>query len=72
MSIRLDVICTTFGIVTAALALFFRNNEYISNELLIFTLTLVTDVIVMFSITIRFSVELSAYMVSSQRIVEYT
>jgi len=72
MSVRLDVICVSFGIITAALALAFRNSEFISNELLIFSLTLVTDVIVMFSITIRFSVELSSLMVSSQRIIEYT
>jgi len=72
MSVRLDIICVGFGIVTAGMAMAFRNNEYVSNDLLIFSLTLVTDVIVMFSITIRFAVELSSLMVSSQRIIEYT
>jgi ATP-binding cassette, subfamily C (CFTR/MRP), member 1 len=72
MSVRLDIICVTFGSVTAGLAMAFRNNQYISNELLILSLSLVTDVVIMFSITIRFAVELSSLMVSSQRIIEYT
>ena len=72
MSVRLDIICVTFGAVTAGLAMAFRNNPYISNELLILSLSLVTDVVIMFSITIRFAVELSSLMVSSQRIIEYT
>ena len=71
MTVRLDVICVTFGGVNAALAMAFRNNEYISNELLILSLSLVTDVVIMFSITIRYSVELSSLLVSSQRIIEY-
>lgn len=72
MSVRLDIICVTFGGVTAGLAMAFRNNPYISNELLILSLSLVTDVVIMFSITIRFAVELSSLMVSSQRTIEYT
>jgi hypothetical protein len=72
MSVRLDIICVTFGSVTAGLAMAFRNNQYISNEFLILSLSLVTDVVIMFSITIRFAVELSSLMVSSQRIIEYT
>lgn len=72
MSVRLDIICVSFGIVTAALALALRNSSFVSKEILIFSLTLVTDVIIMFSITIRFAVELSSLLVSSQRIIEYT
>ena len=72
MSVRLDTICVSFGVVTAALALALRNSDFISKDILIFSLTLVTDVIIMFSITIRFAVELSSLLVSSQRIIEYT
>jgi len=72
MSVILDIICVSFGIVTAALALALRNSSFVSKEILIFSLTLVTDVIIMFSITIRFAVELSSLLVSSQRIIEYT
>lgn len=72
IAVRLDVICVGFGIATAATACALRNNSFVSNEILIFSLTIVTDVIIMFSISIRFYTELATLLVSSQRIVEYT
>jgi hypothetical protein len=72
IAVRLDIICVGFGIATAGMACALRNNSFVSKEILIFSLTIVTDVIIMFSISIRFYTELSTLLVSSQRIVEYT
>lgn len=65
IAVRLDIICISFGIATAAVAIGLRNNSFVSNEILIFSLTIVTDVIVMFSVSIRFYIELSTLLISS-------
>jgi ATP-binding cassette, subfamily C (CFTR/MRP), member 4 len=72
LAIRLDLICISFGTSTAIMAVAFKNVSFIDKQLLIFSLTIVTDVIVMFSISIRMFTELSNIMVASQRIYEYT
>jgi len=72
LACRLDLICISFGVSTAIFAVAFKNVSFIDRQLLIFSLTIVTDVIVMFSISIRMFTELSNIMVASQRIYEYT
>ena len=72
IAIRLDIICVSFGAVTASLAIGLRNSGFVSNEILVFSLTIVTDVILLFSISIRLYTELATLLTSSQRIVEYT
>ena len=66
------MICMSFGIFTAILAVALKNASFVDKQLLVFSLTIVTDVIVMFSISIRMFTELSNLMVASQRIYEYT
>ena len=70
IAIRLDIICVVFGISTAFFAVCFKNR--IDRSLLIFSLTIITDVIVLFSISIRMYTELKNMMVASQRVYEYT
>jgi hypothetical protein len=72
LACRLDLICISFGTATAILAVAFKNVSFIDKQLLIFSLTIVTDVIVIFSYSIRMFTELSNIMVASQRIYEYT
>jgi hypothetical protein len=65
LAIRLDIICVTFGSATALMAVLFKNVGIVDKTTLIFSLTIVTDVIVMFSISIRMFTELSNIMVAS-------
>jgi len=65
IAIRLDIICVTFGAVTASLAIGLRSSSYVSKEILVFSLTIVTDVILLFSISIRLYTELATLLTSS-------
>ena len=69
IGIRLDFVCIIFGVSTASFAVAFRGK--IEKELLTFTLQIITDIIVFFSISIRMFAEVQNAMTSSQRIVQY-
>ena len=56
LSFRMDVVCVAFGVFTTILCIFLR--ERFDRELLTFSLQLVTDVVVFFSISVRVFAEL--------------
>lgn len=70
IGIRLDFLCVAFGTSTAALSIFLKNS--VDPELLTFSLQVVTDIIVLFSIAVRMYAETENMMTSSQRIYQYT
>ena len=70
VGIRLDALCVIFGVSTATLSVVLKDR--VDRELLTFSLQIVTDVIVFFSISVRMYAELQNMMTSSQRIIEYT
>jgi ABC-type multidrug transport system fused ATPase/permease subunit len=70
IGIRLDALCVIFGTATCAISVAMKGK--VDREQLTFVLTLVTDVIVLFSISVRMWAELQNMMTSSQRIIEYT
>lgn len=70
IGLRLDFICGGFAIVTAALCIFLRNS--VETRLLTFSLQIVTDVITLFSLSVRMFSEIQNMMTSSQRLYQYT
>jgi len=70
VGVRLDSCCIIFGISTAAFSIFSR--DYIDRELLTFSLQIISDVLVFFSLSVRMAAEVQNMMVSSQRIYAYT
>lgn len=73
VGIRLDSICLIFGVSTALICIWLKDAfEGEERALLTFSLSIVSDIIVVFSISIRLFGELENMMTSSQRIVEYT
>jgi len=70
MSLRLDFACVVFSGTVAALAVGFKGN--IDNGLLSYTLQVITDLVALFSTSLRMLTEMENYMTSSQRIYEYT
>lgn len=74
VGIRLDSICLIFGVSTALICMGLKESfvEPEQRALLTFSLSIVSDIIAVFSISIRLYGELENMMTSSQRIVEYT
>ena len=70
VGVRLDALCVLFGIGVTTICVVLKGQ--VEREKLTFSLQLVTDVIVLFSISIRMLAELQNMMTSSQRIIEYT
>lgn len=70
IGVRLDFMCALFATTTALVTLLSKGR--VSAKLLVVSLQIVTDIIVFFSITVRFFAEIQNMMTSSQRIVEYT
>ena len=64
VGLRLDCICSLFGIATACFAVAMKDSD-IPRALLTFSLQIVTDVIVFFSYSIRMYAELQNMMTSS-------
>ena len=56
VGLRLDALCVIFGVSTATLSVVLKDS--INRELLTFSLQIVTDVIVFFSISVRMFAEL--------------
>lgn len=70
MAIRLDIVVATFGWIVALLSILLRNS--IERYLIIMSLQISVDIIVMYSLIIRFFSELQNMMTSSQRVYDYT
>ena len=70
IGIRLDLVCGFIATTTSIFCVAFKG--YISEDLLIFSLQITLDVVVFFSIAIRFVTEIHNYMSSVQKIFQYT
>lgn len=70
IALRLDLTCILFSSCTVVMVVMAKGA--IPVEILAFTLQIITDVVVFFSITLRFVAEFENYMTSSQRIHAYT
>lgn len=70
IGVRLDMMCALFGTVTCLVTILSKSR--VDPKLLVVSIQIVTDIIVFFSITVRFFAEIQNMMTSSQRIVEYT
>ena len=51
IGVRLDVLCVSFGVSAAAFAVFMKDS--IDRELLTFSLQIITDIVILFSLSIR-------------------
>ena len=71
MGFWLDLICLIFSLCVSTMSLLIKVDKE-KNAELAFSLQIITDVIVFFSISLRFVAELENYFTSSQRIVHYT
>lgn len=70
VGIRLDVIVVIFGIFTALSTVLLKGK--VSNEILVFSLNIVSDSIIFFSISVRMYAEVQNMMTSVQRMLQYT
>ena len=70
IGIRLDMICAFIAISTSVFCVVFKGK--ISSDLLIFSLQITLDVAALFSAAIRFATELHNFMISSQKVYQYT
>lgn len=70
MATTLDFICMLFSLGASTFAVLAKGK--MDNELLAFSLQILTDVIVFFSFSIRMSSEIENYMTSSQRLFNYS
>ena len=70
MGVRLDLVCIVFTASVTVLALVQKGN--VNSELLIITMQVVTDLISMFSVSLRMFAETQNFMTSSQRLHQYT
>jgi hypothetical protein len=66
MSMVLDLTCLLFTLAVAGITMYVKGK--FDNDFLAFTLQIITDVVVYFSISIRMVAEMENYMTSSQRI----
>lgn len=67
MGFYLDIVCLVFSLCVTIIALMFKVEPEKNSELS-FALQIITDVIVFFSISLRFVAELENYFTSSQRV----
>jgi len=64
------VIVVIFGIFTALSTVLLKGK--VSNEILVFSLNIVSDSIIFFSISVRMYAEVQNMMTSVQRMLQYT
>ena len=64
MGFALDTVCILFSIAVSFFTVFSKGGS-LSNDFLAFTLQIMTDVIVFFSISLRLASETESYMTSS-------
>lgn len=72
VGVRLDNLVVVFAASTCAMAVFLKDFGYLSKEMLVISIQIVTDIIVFFSITIRMLAEIQNMMTCSQRMIDYT
>jgi ABC-type multidrug transport system fused ATPase/permease subunit len=72
VSIRLDMLVSVFCILTVALAVGLKDNEDFDKGDLIFSVLVMTDVIVMFSRSMSLLGEMKSMLSSSQNIIQFT
>lgn len=70
VGIRLDMVCVLFSVLVTGIG--FSQRGKIQSELLIISIQSMTDVISMFSVSLRMYAELDMFMTSSQRLFEYS
>lgn len=70
MAMVLDSTCLLFTLSVAVFSVFAKGR--VDNDLLAFSLQIITDVVVFFSISLLLMAEIENYMTSSQRIFQYT
>mmetsp|Transcript_15624 Transcript_15624/g.23963 ORF Transcript_15624/g.23963 Transcript_15624/m.23963 type:complete len:110 (+) Transcript_15624:326-655(+) len=66
LGVRLDAACAIFGIVTSGMAVALRDS--VDREYLTFSLQIITDMVLTFSIAIRMYAEVGNMMTCSQRV----
>ena len=71
MGFALDLVCILFTLAVSIFTVSAKGGD-LSNDFLAFTLQIITDVVVFFSISLRMLTEMESYMTSSQRIIKYT
>lgn len=67
----LDLACITFTLCVSLFTVYAKGGS-LSNDFLAFTLQIITDVVVFFSISLRMCTEIENYFTSSQRVFKYT
>lgn len=70
MGIHLDFVCLFFSLCTSSGCLYLRGT--VNNEVLAFTLQILTDVLVFFSFSLRMAGEIETFFTSAQRMFKYT
>ena len=70
IGIRLDLLCAFFGVITAVFTMLAKGK--IDREYLTFSLSIITDVVLVFSLSIRMFAEMENIMSCSQRVYQYT
>lgn len=70
LSLRLDFCCQLFGISTALFAVLMKDS--LDKKMLTFSLHIISDMVILFSVSIRMYSEMQNLMGSSQRIYDYT
>ena len=70
LGVRLDGLCIFFGVCATAFAVFMK--DHFDREYLTFSLQIVTDIVVLFSVSVRLLSEIQSIMTGSQRIYQYT
>jgi len=70
IAVHLDAICLLFATGAACFAIFMKDE--IPSEVLAFSLQLLAEVIMFFSVTLRFAAEVESYFLSAPRLYKYT
>lgn len=70
MSMVLDTVCVLFTLSVAIFSLYAKGK--MDNDILAFSLQIITDVVIFFSISLRMLAEIENYFTSSQRMYDYT
>lgn len=71
MTVQLDFVCVCVMVSSAAFTLFSKGPDA-DNKQLAFSLQILTDVVVFFSVCIRFIGMIENFMTSAQRLMDYT
>ena len=70
MGITMDSLCMFFSLCSSCFAVYMKGK--ISTEVLAFSLQILTDVLIFFSLSLRLSADIESMFTSAQRIYRYT